>query len=285
MTMRKVSPKDRPSLRSLLSVRAIGWTGVTTVLLFGTLIAAPVVARDADRHGLPGTAIGLGMVACLAALSVVAARTSLPHLRRHRSMVFAARTLGLQQVERFRLSSSQRALPALGSDGPRRSFESLLAGHWQGATVFVVDYAIGNPSDYMPMHQRTCALVRIPVTCPVLTVQPRHLWDVISDPGGTVELAFESESFDRRYRVRTTDRLFAEAFIDTRMMAWLIDLPDAWEFEVAGEWALGGTSRLAPDRLNELLANLEAFRKHVPRVVGSLFSARPDGPQPLDPRR
>ena len=110
-------------------------------------------------------------------------------------------------------------------------------------------------------------------TCPALVVQPRHSWDPVSDPDGMVELALESEAFDRRYRVRTTDRRFANAFIDARMMAWMIDLPDPWSFEVAGGWALCGSDRLAPERLGDLLANLDAFRAHIPRVIASLYPA------------
>ena len=252
----------------------LGWSALgVPLLIFGTLIAAPTVATAADRHGLPGTAIGLGMVACLAILAAVAVRGSFPHLRRRRSMVREARSLGLRRVGRFRLSRSQLSLPALGASGPTRYFESLVAGHRDGQSVFVVDYAIGNDSGYVPMHPRTCALGHLDTQVPALIVEPRSLLGLPEPHAAMTQRSFESGEFDHRYRVWTADARFAEAFIDARMMAWMIDLSGDWSFEVAGSWALCGSGRLAPDRLAELLSNLDGFLAHVPHVVSSLYPA------------
>ncbi len=44
------------------------------------------------------------------------------------------------------------------------------------------------------------------------------------------DIRTESEEFNRRFEVRSSDRRFALAFVDARMMRWLLDQPPGNRF-------------------------------------------------------
>lgn len=54
---------------------------------------------------------------------------------------------------------------------------------------------------------------------------------------GLRDIEFESEEFNRAFTVKCDDRRFANALIDGRMMAWLLEDRSRWGFEMATGWA------------------------------------------------
>ena len=105
---------------------------------------------------------------------------------------------------------------------------------------------------------------------PALKVEPRP--HVTADPLGPLVIrSTESGAFGRRYRVRTEDRLFATAFLDQRMLAWLLEQRDGWTFEVGGRWAMVSREGLdATDGIADRSAMVLAFRRRIPRVISSM---------------
>lgn len=61
------------------------------------------------------------------------------------------------------------------------------------------------------------------------------------------KITFESKAFNRAFTVRGEDRRCASAFVDRRMMQWLLALrPDRWGFEIASGTLLCHRSRRFP---------------------------------------
>jgi hypothetical protein len=174
-------------------------------------------------------------------------------------------------------------LPALGGPADLSGFDGTIAGGYSNLIsgqrgdvgVVVFDYRTEAESPYSKPHWQTCVAALTGLECPQLIVQPQPSR---SPRGGSSlhEMTFESALFDEQYRVLTADPKFASAFIDARVIASLLDEHMPWTFEVAGRWAAITSSELPPDRLEEAIEALLMFRRHIPRVMDSLYP--PPGP-------
>jgi hypothetical protein len=139
----------------------------------------------------------------------------------------------------------------------------------------VFDKAVETSTGYGRPHRLTCVMSEIGAGCPTTVIEPRHLkTQRVLD--GLDEIAFESESFDRRFRVVTSDRTFASVLVDARMMDWFLTAPASMVFETGGRWLMVETHQLEPDEIPELLNTFAGFRGHVPRVLASIYP-------PVDP--
>ena len=119
----------------------------------------------------------------------------------------------------------------------------------------------------------TCALTEIPAACPFLSVERENVRTRARDQVGLRDIEFESEAFNRAFDVRSEDTQFARAFIDARMMQWMLEPGTDWAFQAAGGWLLCTRGQLPPSELGEALTVLEGFRAHVPRVVFDLYGS------------
>jgi hypothetical protein len=104
---------------------------------------------------------------------------------------------------------------------------------------------------------------------------PTVVWNMrfpVPPRPGMRRMRFELDAFNRTFSVYSTDRFFASAMIDARMIEWLLDsrrptieFADRWVIA----WHLGRLSRSSdPSSLLEVLQDLD---RHIPRVVPSLF--------------
>jgi hypothetical protein len=160
----------------------------------------------------------------------------------------------------------------------QRSFgtlDNVLWGTWRGLQVRAFEYEYSAGED--DRCEFSCAMVAIPGGWPALAIRPESLASRLADVA-VPEVAFESEAFDRAFSVRCDDRRFASAFVDARMMAWLLALEPRWGFEIDGPWILGYRDRVRPWEIEGVLETVATFVERIPRVVGSLF------PQTLPPR-
>jgi hypothetical protein len=181
----------------------------------------------------------------------------------------------------------QRALRDLPLEllhrGPSRAIENVLWGTWQGVEVWAFDYAYdeessrphGQPSG--TSARLSCAITEIEAACSPLRIERERLGSRISGPLGGDDVDFESDEFNRSFRIVCGDRKFAYDLIDARMMSWLLSTPDIFEFEVGGKWLLTFTPRVRPTELVPLLGTAKLFHEHVPRVVSSLYGLRDAG--------
>lgn len=79
----------------------------------------------------------------------------------------------------------------------------------------------------------------------------------------------ESERFDRRFEVRSPDRRFALAFVDARMMRWLLEQPPGVGFEILDGWLMVFRPRTTTslDDLGRTVELYDGFRERIPGVV------------------
>jgi hypothetical protein len=115
-------------------------------------------------------------------------------------------------------------------------------------------------------------MLPLEAACPQLTIGPESIFGRLADHLGFPDIEFESEEFNRRFTVKSQDPRFASAFVDQRMMRYLMGLGNGWAFGVAGDRAMVWADRLRPTEVIMLLGVAKGFSDHVPRVVSSLYA-------------
>ena len=102
-----------------------------------------------------------------------------------------------------------------------------------------------------------------------LTVVPERLVSRLRDAIGVPQINTELEEFNRAFRIRASDARFASAFVDARMMRWLLEQGPGVGFEVSGTRVMVFRRR-ATASLHDVadsLALYDDFVEHIPRVV------------------
>ncbi len=103
-------------------------------------------------------------------------------------------------------------------------------------------------------------------------VEPERLQTTFAERLALRDIELESETFNRAFEVRSTDPRFASAFLDARMMAWLLqEAPAGFGVEIVGSRLLVFVPQLRPWELGSLLVAVEAFLRQVPAVIASLY--------------
>jgi hypothetical protein len=163
--------------------------------------------------------------------------------------------------------------------GDGRGCENVLAGTWQQLDVKAFDYWYyeettdskgGRSRSY---HHFSCAETDVAIVAPHLTVTHETLFTRVADHIGFADIQFESEAFNRVFRVKCDEAKFATDVLDARMMQWLLSTRGEWSFELLDESVLVYSDRLPPSSVPLLLVGLQQFLKHVPRVVRELYGA------------
>ena len=127
-------------------------------------------------------------------------------------------------------------------------------------------------------YRYSCATTSIDAYVPGITVGHENVLTRLGGALGFDDIEFESEEFNRAFRVKSDHRKFAYDMVDARMMAFLLDASSGCAFEVVGSDLLCATGRLPPAELPGLLRVLQDFHAHVPNVVWSLYPARGSSP-------
>ena len=241
---------------------------VWIALLF---VIGPALANRLDDRGVPGDRIVLALIALTTCFVGYAVYTSLPRQRRARAVARLATSARAPFQRQFRAPSTMHQLPFLALvPVDNRQILGGFEGTFNDLRIAVFSRSQA-PDDYEPTISRSCAATSRTFDAPFLRIEPRGV-GVDLESRRLEELSFESETFNTSWRVRTSDRRFAEAFVDQRMMAWLEERKTDVAFEVGGGWVMVETDDEA-DRA--LLDTLEGFTEHIPRVVGSLYPASP----------
>jgi hypothetical protein len=157
------------------------------------------------------------------------------------------------------------------------NLDNVVWGTWHGLPVRAFEYEFSASED--DRRELSCAMVAIPRGWPALVIRPESFVTRVAHVA-VPDIAFESEEFNRAFSVRGEDRRFASAFIDARMMAWLLSLEPRWGFEIEGPWLLGYRDRVRPWELESVLETVATLLDKIPPAVSSLFPAsvppRPD---------
>lgn len=162
--------------------------------------------------------------------------------------------------------------------GDDQGVENVLHGELDGRPVRLFDFWVmhestdskGNRSRRYERY--TCAAAQVTdAWWPSLTVQPENVLSRLGDGLGMRDLQFESDDFNRTWNVTARDRRFAYAFLDARMMQWLLMAGTAYRFEVSGPYLMVVTDQLAPASWLTLHRVLGQFTDRIPAVARELY--------------
>jgi hypothetical protein len=155
--------------------------------------------------------------------------------------------------------------------GSVRQIENTATGIHDGREVVVADYwfAPTGSSEYDDYERYTCVVTVTPSGWSDLAVVPERFGSRLRDAIGSDQLGTESEAFNRTFDFRGADRRFASAFVDARMMQWILDQPPGTGFEVLGGRLMVFRPRAISslDDVARAVQLFDAFMEHVPRVV------------------
>jgi hypothetical protein len=130
-----------------------------------------------------------------------------------------------------------------GADGAR--CENVLWGHWHGVEVkagelrFKTGLTNQNVDSKASSRRYSFAVVHLEAWVPHLVIRHDPL-AALSEDLLLERLRFESEAFNRTYRVKCDEQHFAYASVDPRMMLRLLGLAEGFrfDFEVRGDRGL-----------------------------------------------
>jgi hypothetical protein len=167
--------------------------------------------------------------------------------------------------------------------GEGRGCENVLDGRWQGLPVKAADYWYYTESSDAQGHRSksyhyfSVAVAEVGADMPPVTIERETVLTRLGGHIGLHDIEFESERFNRRFRVRAGDREFAFRLVDARMMQWLLAMGEGFGFEVCGPKILVHSRRRKPDDLVPLFGVAKGFNDHVPRLVWTEYGIEPRG--------
>lgn len=217
--------------------------------------------------------IGVLVVGAIAWFGYVAKR------RRQQAFMTLARQYGLQYSPEDPFGILDWPFALFGK-GDGRGVENVLWGTWQDMPLHAFDYwYYEESSDSKGGRSRTyyrfsCAVTGLDAECSHVSIEKENLLTRLADALTLKDVQFESEEFNRAFNVKSKDREFAYAFVDARMMKWVLANGRGWTFEVSGDQMLAACKRLDPAAMLPLWGTLQAFLAQIPRAVFSLYPKR-----------
>lgn len=160
---------------------------------------------------------------------------------------------------------------ALLHRGTARSIDHAISGVVRDVPVWMFEYWYAEDEEGLngerPLTSFDCITVAVDAWCPPLSVEPRQ------GPSGELSggLRFESEEFNRMFRVLASEREYASAAVDARMMAWLLDHGRGMTFELMNDRAMAAGPQGGARELDRVLEAGLALPGLVPRVLSSLY--------------
>jgi hypothetical protein len=136
---------------------------------------------------------------------------------------------------------------------------------------YVVRHSDGRGGSSSTTYKFSCLLGEIDADCPHLVLEPEGLFSSIARHLGFHDIEFESDEFNRAFKVQCEDKKFAYAIIDARMMQWLIDEGGVAQYETMGPLVLCYCDRVDPEEYENLLEVFRRYRAHLPAVLSSLY--------------
>jgi hypothetical protein len=159
--------------------------------------------------------------------------------------------------------------------GDVRGFENTVWGHHKEVPFQFADYwyATEHDSEEAGFSFRTgtkamnSVIVRIHAYLPRVVVEPESIGIWAADPTDSTDIHFESEEFNRRFRVRSFDRLFAYKLIVPAMMQWLLAMPEGYGVEFYKSSFVVYASRVDPTDLFAMVACAAGIHRRIPKLV------------------
>jgi len=233
------------------------------------------------------------VVAIVAAVAVVAWYTYRTRQKRREALfAFATRRgLGYSREDPFDLADAYGF--ALFRKGDGRGCENVLTGVWGGLPVKEADYWYyeqtsngrgGTTRDYSYF---SVAVADLTYSVPHVSIAHETFMTKLAEHLGFHDIEFESERFNRAFRVSSGDREFAFRLIDARMMEWLLQMGTDFGFEVLGPNLLVSFGRRAPADLPSLFDAEVGFDANIQVLVrrDDGIGAEPAGQDPQTEHR
>ena len=182
---------------------------------------------------------------------------------------------------------------ALFGKGDGRGCENVLTGRWEGLPLREADYwYYDETSDGRGGHSRSykyfsVVVADLPCALPHVSIERENVMTRMADHLGFHDIEFESEQFNRMFKVKAQDREFAFKLLDARMINWMQSTGGHFGFEVNGPSLLVWSNRRPPTELIPLLGCAKLFCDHIPRLVWTQYGttpARPDDPAATEER-
>jgi hypothetical protein len=156
--------------------------------------------------------------------------------------------------------------------GSVRQIENTATGSHGGQEIVIADYwfAPTAAQQYDDYERYTCVIgPSMAGWWSDLTVVPERLVSRLRDAIGVPQINTELEEFNRTFQIRSGDARFASAFVDARMMQWLLERAPGVGFEVSGTRVMVFRRRATAslDDVADSLALYDDFVAHIPRVV------------------
>jgi len=205
--------------------------------------------------------------------------TPLFHDRRHevkgKLQGFAA-LHGLQYSEEDAFGLAGLPFP-LFSEGDARGCQDVVYGTWNGNNAWAfVTWTMDRDGDNDDSYSwYTCAAAPLPAECPSIDIHVAGaLTRAMRSIGlGGRQVPFESEEFNKRFRVTSAEPAFATAVITPDMIEWLLKEGDDWRFQVNSHYILvyRWRDRHDVDLTAKVLDLVTGFYGRIPDVVASLY--------------
>jgi hypothetical protein len=242
-----------------------------TKILLGTIgtMAVLILAIEGGREALPLVLV----FATVAGLLYAAYR--IREVPRRDAFRDTARSLGLHHEVRDTRNLGGLPHPLLHRLAETRDIVNVLTGTWRGLDVVAFEYRYTSGTDARGQSQAftyLCVLTPVPASWPDLVVEPERLPTKLADTLALRDIDMELETFNRAFEIRSTDPRFASAFLDARMMAWLMEsAPVGFGAEIVGGQLLTFVPDLLPWQVDTVLAATVGFLEQVPPVIASLY--------------
>jgi hypothetical protein len=264
-------------------IAAVAFALVVATVLFAIVGAPRVRSSFTGPYGWGSMAI---LVAFMAMLGYGVYRTRVRP--RMNAGAISASGAGLRHASTDRFGLHDLPFDMLARLAPPWRIGNVLWGRWEGLDVTVFDVwsagrhiapsEDGSSADPGQGHAYRCVVTSFPAAWPSLVVEPERLTTQLSDAVSLGDIELESDAFNRRFDVRCDDRRFATAFLDARMMGWLLSLQDESGFEIGSGLVLVYGELHDMQESTTSLATVRGFLEHVPEVVYSLY---PPGDRPV----
>jgi hypothetical protein len=176
--------------------------------------------------------------------------------------------LNFSAAEDYSLAERYGFLKQL-AQGEDRYARNVLAGNYQNNQVLVFDYHYATyhtdkNGTHKEDHWFSFFILTLPIVFPDLTIRRENLFTRVAEVFGYQDIKFESAEFSKAFNVRSSDKKFAYAVCDAKMMEYLLanrDLSIEIENNVL---ALAFNTRLSVERIEADLQRLVEIRSRLP---------------------
>jgi hypothetical protein len=159
--------------------------------------------------------------------------------------------------------------------GSKRTVDCEIGGVHNGVNMRIFDYKYYvNNGKSGQWYKFTCGMGMISAGCPPLHIAHEGFLGSLGNMLGARDIQFESDDFNKRYRITCSDHKFAFSLIDGQMMEWLMAAGSFSNIEIVGPWVLYTGPRLQPNDWLGIGTWLEQFHAHIPNVVYSSYPVR-----------